>query len=151
MMKAGTSENVLRRVFRTALGLAALAGATLFSDLSVAEGPEDPVMITVENATAKVGEKTAIQAKIMPREGFRITEGYRNRIIELSAFDKGVEFDGEVVRGALQDGGLVFSVGVTPTKPGAHTINGLFRISFHNGQRMDMKSFPLIATVTGTE
>ena len=49
------------------------------------------------------------------------------------------------------DGKLVFEVGVTPTEPGAHPINGLMRVSFIDGNKSESKSIPLIATVTGTE
>jgi hypothetical protein len=134
-----------------ALGLAALVGAApggpSFADSRV------PFALEVENATAQVGQPTAVRATIIPPEGMKLTSVYRHRLIDLSAFeDRGVRFDDEVVIGTVEpDGKLVFEVGVTPTEPGAHAINGLMRVSFINGDRSESKSIPLIATVTGTE
>jgi hypothetical protein len=109
--------------------------------------------LEVENATAKVGEPTAVRAVIIPPDGATLASVYRHRLIDLSAFeDRGVEFDDEMVIGTVEpDGKLVFEVGVTPTEPGAHPINGLMRVSFINGNKSESKSIPLIATVTGTE
>ena len=45
----------------------------------------------------------------------------------------------------------MFEVGVTPTEPGEHPINGLMRVRFINGNKSESKSIPLIATVIGTE
>jgi hypothetical protein len=132
-----------------AVGLAALiglAGGPGFADSRV------PFALEVENATAKVGEPAVVRATIIPPEGMKLTSVYRHRLIELSAFeDRGVKFDDEVVIGTVQDGKLMFEVGVTPTEPGAHPINGLMRVSFINGNKSESKSIPLMATVTGTE
>ena len=134
-----------------ALGLAALVGIApggpSFADSRV------PFALEVENATARVGQPTAVRATIIPPEGMRLTSVYRHRLIDLSAFeDRGVQFADEVVIGTVQDDGrLVFEVGVTPTEPGAHPINGVMRVSFINGNKSESKSIPLIATVTGTE
>jgi hypothetical protein len=134
-----------------AVGLAALIalapGGPGFADSRV------PFALEVENATAKVGEPTVVRATIIPPEGMKLTSVYRHRIIDLSAFeDRGVEFDDEVVIGTVEeDGRLVFEVGVTPTEPGAHPINGVMRVSFINGNKSESKTIPLIATVTGTE
>ena len=134
-----------------AVGLAALTGLApggpSFADSRV------PFALKVENATAKVGEPTAVRAIVIPPEGIKLTSVYRHRLIDLSAFEnRGVEFDEEVVIGTVEDdGSLVFEVGVTPTEPGAHAINGLMRVSFINGNKSESKSIPLIATVTGTE
>ena len=134
-----------------AVGLAALTGLApggpSFADSRV------PFALKVENATAKVGEPTAVRAIVIPPEGIKLTSVYRHRLIDLSAFEnRGVEFDEEVVIGTVEDdGSLVFEVGVTPTEAGAHAINGLMRVSFINGNKSESKSIPLIATVTGTE
>ena len=134
-----------------ALGLAALIGTApggaSFADSRV------PFALEVENATAKVGEPTAVRATIIPPEGTKLTSVYRHRIIDLSAYeDRGVDFDDEVVIGTVEeDGRLVFEVGVTPTEPGAHPINGVMRVSFINGNKSESKTIPLMATVTGTE
>jgi hypothetical protein len=134
-----------------ALGLAVLVGIASsgpsFADARV------PFALEVENATAKVGQPTAVRATVIPPEGMKLSSVYRHRLIDLSAFeDRGVEFDDEVVIGTVEpDGKLVFEVGVTPTEPGAHPINGLMRVSFINGNKSESKSIPLIATVTGTE
>ena len=46
---------------------------------------------TIENPTVKIGESAVIVATISPREGYRITESYRHRIVNLSAPDASVE------------------------------------------------------------
>jgi hypothetical protein len=137
--------------------LCALAGATLIGVVSaealVAEevGFERPYLVNVENVSGKVGETTALVARLTISNGYKILDAYRNRVIELSSFDDGVDFAQKVVIGKIQNGDLVFVVGLTPTKPGVHPINGVFRVGYHNNDRMDMVSLPLIATVTGTE
>ncbi|MGH6895702.1 MAG: hypothetical protein ACREJ5_04040 [Geminicoccaceae bacterium] len=133
-----------------AAGLAALLGIAA-SGPTMADS-RVPFTLEVENATAKVGQPTAVRATITPPEGIRLTSVYRHRLIDLSVFeDHGVEFEDEVVIGAVEDGKLVFEVGVTPTEPGEHPINGLMRVSFINGNKSESKSIPLIAKVTGTE
>ena len=109
-------------------------------------------MINLENVAGKVGEKTKLVARLTLPDGYGILDGYRNRVVELSSYDDGVTFERPVVLGTVKNGGLEFVVGVTPTKPGPHPINGVFRVGyFDGGGRMDMVSMPLIATVTGTE
>ena len=134
-----------------ALGLAALVGSAAGGP-SVADS-RVPFALEVENASAKVGEPTAVRARVAPPEGTKLSSVYRHRLIELSAYgDRGVEFEDEVVIGTVQDdGSLLFEVGLTPTQPGEHPINGLMRVSFINGNKSESKSIPLIATVTGTE
>jgi hypothetical protein len=111
-----------------------------------------PYTLEIENATAKVGEPAVVRAIVIPPEGVKLTSVYRHRIIDLTALDDhGVKFDDEVVIGKVEDGRLVFEVGVTPTEPGPHPINGVMRVSFINGSTSESKSIPLIATVTGTE
>lgn len=136
----------LRRVLglSVVLGIAASGGA-LLADERV------PYTITVENATAKVGEPTAVKAVLTAPEGFKFTSVYRHRIIDLSAYDDGVTFARPVVTGKVEDGVLTFEVPVTPTKAGEHPINGLIRVSFLYGSTTESKSVPLMATVTGTE
>ena len=61
-------------------------------------------------------------------------------------------FDSPVVRGTVEDGALVFAVGVRPTKPGKHPINGVFRVGYIQGtNEMSMVSLRLIANVTGKD
>ena len=145
------TTTMLERRRSLVISVAVLAGIALASDASIAEDRGHPLVVSVENATAKVGAPTAIIAKVTVDEGWQVAPSYRNRIIELSSFDDGVEFEEEVVQGEVEEGSLVFGVGVTPTKPGTHAINGVFRVGYHNGQTMEMVSIPLIATVTGTE
>jgi hypothetical protein len=149
--EVGFEEVAMLRPTLVAAGLAALIGVAhvcpSFADSRV------PFALEVENATAKVGEPTVVRAVVIPPEGMKLASVYRHRLIELSAFeDRGVDFDDEVVIGTVEpDGSLVFEVGVTPTEPGAHPINGLMRVSFINGNKSESKSIPLMATVTGTE
>ena len=74
-------------------------------------------------------------------------------MIELSAAEQDlVTFDEGPVRGSVEkDNTLVFAVNVTPQKLGKHPINGIIRFSFHDDSSIDMKSVPLMTTVTGTE
>ena len=136
------------------VSLAVLAFAPL-SGLAIATETEDAVTVSVEDASAKVGDKTTIVAKVTPREGYKLAEEYRNRVSSLSAADNEVEFENKTVRGVMQDGSLVFKIRVTPKKPGTHAINGVLRFGFVNNldgdYHLDIKWAPLIATVTGTE
>jgi hypothetical protein len=134
-----------------ALGLAALLGTALCAP-TMADS-RVPFTLAVEDASAKVGEPTAVRATVAPPEGMKLSTAYRHRMIDLSAYeDRGVEFDDEVVIGTVQDdGSVMFEVGLTPTEPGEHPINGLMRVQFINGNKSESKSIPLIATVTGTE
>jgi hypothetical protein len=134
-----------------ALGLAALLGTALCAP-TMADS-RVPFTLAVENASAKVGEPTAVRATVAPPEGMKLSSAYRHRLIELSAYeDRGVDFEDEVVIGTVQDdGSIVFEVGLTPTEPGEHPINGVMRVQFINGNKSESKSIPLMATVTGTE
>jgi hypothetical protein len=137
-------SSVAAAAMTVALGLASTAPASADSRV--------PFTLEVENASAKVGQPAAVRATITPPEGMKLTSVYRHRLIDLSAYeDRGVEFDDEVVIGKVEDGKLVFEVGVTPTEPGEHPINGLMRVGFINDNKSESKSIPLIATVTGTE
>lgn len=107
-------------------------------------------VITVQNASTRVGEKGVIVAKISMREGFRITDSYRHRIIKLSPSD-GVALERAIVPGSIQDGSIVFTVGVTPKNAGTHRVHGVFRFSYHNGSEVGIRAAPFAATVTATE
>ena len=63
----------------------------------------------------------------------------------------GVAFDQETVPAAIEEGTLLFAVGLRVTKPGKHPINGLFRVGYLHTDEIAMVSLRLIATVTGTE
>ena len=134
---------VTRRVSRLAVAVVALTGV-------VCADAQSSFVISVQNASARVGEKAVIVAKISMGDGFRLTDSYRHRIIRLAAPD-GVEFERETVRGSVQDGSIVFTVGVTPKSAGTHTVHGVFRFSYHNGGELDIRAAPFEATVTATE
>jgi hypothetical protein len=115
---------------------------------------EEPAAYAIEvnDVTAKVGEHAVMHVTLRVRDGYRILESYRNRVIKLSVEDDGVAFDQEVVPATAEEGALLFAVGFRATKPGKHPINGLFRVGYIRGAgEMAMVSLPLIATVTGTE
>jgi hypothetical protein len=136
---------------RMALAAALLAAAGLAVPGGAAE-KDEAYALEVENASAKVGQPTEVKATLTTLKGHKVSKGYRNRLIELSAQDEGVAFDEPVVVGTLEsDTSVGFEVGVTPTRPGTHVINGIFRFGFHNNGRLNMISIPLIATVEGTE
>ncbi len=135
----------------------ALGGAALIAVGSTGSWAEDsgfarPYVVNLENVSGKVGQKTALVARLTLPEGYGILDTYRNRVGQLSSYDDGVAFEQQVVIGTVKNNALEFVVGLTPTKPGPHPINGVFRVGyFNNDGRMDMVSLPLIATVTGTE
>jgi hypothetical protein len=134
---------VARRVTRLALALAGLTWA-------VSADAGSSFVISVQNASARVGEKAVIVATISMGEGFTITDSYRHRIIKLSA-SNGVELEREVVSGSVQNGTIVFTVRATPKSAGTHTVHGVFRFSYHNGGELDIRAAPFEATVTATE
>jgi hypothetical protein len=118
-------------------------------DPSRAAERDEPFVIRIENAEGKVDEKAIIVATITTREGFRITESYRHRIVELAA-SEGVEIPADVVPGSVRDGRVGFLVPVTPRRPGTHSVTGLFRFSYHDGRQLEITSAPFEATVTAT-
>ena len=85
-------------------------------------------VVDITDVTAKVGAHEVLHATLKIRDGYRILQAYNNRIMELSSLDDGVAFDSPVVRATVEDGALVFAVGLRPTKPGTHPINGIFRV-----------------------
>ena len=107
--------------------------------------------VSIENPTVKRGSTAVIVATIAPREGFRITESYRHRIVNLSSADGGVELARKVVRGSVTDGTVVFRVEAVPKTAGPHLIVGVFRFSVNNGERLDIKAAPFESTVTATD
>jgi hypothetical protein len=136
---------------------ARLAGAALvLATLGLAGQPgaaADPAPYTLEvqDASAKVGEPGVLKATLRFNEGYRLLAHYNNRLSRLSSFDEGVSFDQEVVKPSTDGEALVFNVAVTPTKPGSHPINGVFRIGYvEGGDTMRMVSVPLMAKVVGT-
>jgi hypothetical protein len=128
-----------------------IALATLSPSRAAAE-ESSAYAVDVSDVTAKVGAREVLHATLKIRDGYRILQSYNNRIIELSSLDDGVAFDSPVVRATVEDGALVFAVGVRPTKPGKHPINGIFRVGYIEGtSEMAMVSVRLIANITGTE
>ena len=108
--------------------------------------------VEVTDVSARVGEPAVLHATLRIRDGYRVLEGYNNRVIELSSFDDGVAFERRVVRGTIQEGRLDFAIGVRATKPGRHPINGYFRVGYiHGTDELAMVSLRLIANVNGTE
>ncbi len=116
---------------------------------------DDGVRISVENATAKVGDAAEVIARVQAKPGYQIAANYRNAVIMLSAEDKAVSFPSKRVRATVEDGVLVFKVPVVPQRAGPHPINGVLRFAFvgeSDGKtQLDIKSAPLIATVTGQD
>jgi len=106
--------------------------------------------VKIDNPTVKRGSTAVIVATISAREGFRIAEAYRHRIVNLSG-DDGVDVARRVVIGAVTDGSVVFRVEVVPKTAGPHVIVGVFRFSVTNGERLDIKAAPFESTVTATD
>ena len=120
-----------------ALGIAALIGMAP-NGASIADS-RVPFALEVENAAAKVGEPTAVRATIRSARGHEAHERLsppRHRSLGIRGSWRRVR--DEVVIGTVEDGGsLVFEIGVTPTEPGAHPINGVMRVSFINGNKSE--------------
>jgi len=147
-------RSVSRLIRLSSLSLvAALATAPASLGFEPARADESPAYaVEVSDLSAKVGEPAVLHATLRVRDGYRVLKGYNNRVIELSSFDDGVEFDRRVVRGTVQQGTLDFAIGVRATKPGRHPINGYFRVGYiHDPDELAMVSLPLIANVNGTE
>ena len=107
--------------------------------------------VSVDNPTVKRGSTAVIVATISARDGFRITESYRHRIVNLSSADGDVDVARKVVRGAVAGGTVVFRVEVVPKTLGPHLVVGVFRFSVNNGARLDIKAAPFESTVTATD
>jgi hypothetical protein len=135
------------------LSIGTLVGA-LNAPAAMAQAVEPPDAYKVEfsDVSAKVGQHVVMQITLKPHEGYRVLQHYTNHLSRFSSLDNGVAFDDDSVPGAVQNNTLVFRVGVTPTKPGKHPINGVFRVGYiENSESMWMISVPLIANVTGTQ
>jgi hypothetical protein len=128
------------------LGLHAARGAPP----ALADDPL-PYKVEVSDITAKVGEHAVLHATVRLRDGYRLLEAYNNRVMQLSSWDDGVAFEHKAVDASIRDGALDFAIGLRPTKPGKHPINGVLRFGYINGDTMMMISVPLIANVTGTK
>ena len=142
----------LIRFFCLAL-IAALAIGRTSLGFEQARADESPSYVEeVNDVSAKVGEPAVLHATLHIRDGYRVLQGYNNRVIELSSFDDGVVFERPVVRGTVQEGGLDFAIGLRATKPGRHPINGYFRVGYiHAPDEFAMVSLRLIANVNATE
>jgi hypothetical protein len=151
-MRYPRTTSVITR-FRTLALVAAISPTLALAAPPQAGAEESPAyVVEVHDVTATVGAHETMRATLKTRDGFRVLQSYNNRIIELSSLDDGVAFDSRVVRATVEDGALVFAVGVRPTKPGNHPINGVFRVGYIEGEgAMSMVSLKLIASVTGTE
>jgi hypothetical protein len=151
-MQHARSATVLTRLLR--LGPAAAVAVVLAAGAGTPAAADEPRAYTVEvqDVTAKVGEHAVMRVTLRLRDGYRILEGYNNRVIQFSSFDDGVVFERKMVAGTVQNGTLVFAIDVRPTKPGRHPINGLFRVGYiEDPGEMSMISVPLIANVIGAE
>jgi uncharacterized protein (DUF58 family) len=140
------------RAVRLVLAVAALAGLAFVAAPADA-ARERPLEVQAEDVSAKVGEKATLTATVKVKDGHQFLSVYRHRLGRLSSADDGVEFGDRSTLGTVdKDGDVVFTLDVTPTKPGPHPVNGVFRIGYHNGKgEMNMVSMPLMITVTGTE
>ncbi len=142
---------------RRVLLQAAVAGLLTLSTTGVAlaADTDEAVDVSIQDVAAKVGESAFVMVKIVPHAGFEIASNARNRISQLTANENGVEFGNKFVRGTLDGNALFFKVPVVPKRAGPTAINGIVRFAFvseSEGQRrLDIKTVPLMATVTGTQ
>ena len=151
MQHAPTNSILARLRVCAIIAAIATALATRICGPAVAEEPA-AYSVEVSDITAKVGEPAVMRATLRIRDGYRILNAYNNRVIELSSFDDGVAFERRMVPATVQEGALVFGIGLRATKPGKHPINGIFRVGYIYGtDEMAMVSVRLIANVIGTE
>lgn len=145
----------LRAGMALAVLLAVLPGGA--SAVASQEVDGTPVSVAVAEVKGPVGEPAELVARLTIKDGYEFIEPLPrgNRVIELSSADDGVSFARRVFRGRLEDNTITFRLGVTPTKPGSHPINGVFRVSYvvhtDTEHRLMHVSLPLISTVVGTE
>jgi hypothetical protein len=79
---------------------AALATSPASPGFEQAQADESPAyVVEVTDVSSKVGEPAVLHATLRIRDGYRVLQGYNNRVIELSSFDDGVAFERRVVRG----------------------------------------------------
>jgi hypothetical protein len=138
---------------RSALSAALLVGLVLAQRAPALAGQTYAgYTIEVSDVTAHVGQKVAMRITLRPCGGCRILEAYANRLSRFSSLDGKVDFDRPSVDPTVEGDSLLFIVVVTPTAPGRHPINGVFRVGYIDGpSTMNMVSLPLIAAVVGTE
>src|SRR5262245_7957487 len=132
-MQRARSATILTRFRASALSAAVLTGLTAVATSRAVAEESHPYIVEVSDVTAKVGEHAVMLATLRFRDGYTILEAYNNRVMQLSSFDNGVAFESKVVDAAVRDGALVFAVGLQPTKPGKHPINGVFRFGYIEG------------------
>ena len=130
--------------------LVVVAAAVIIAAAAARADSVQAFAVSIDNPTVKLGTRAVIVATISARDGYRITESYRHRIIDLAATDGGVEVGRKVVRGSVTDGNVVFRVEVVPKTVGPHLVIGVFRFSINNGERLDIRAAPFEATVTAT-
>ncbi len=126
---------------------------------AAAAGAEEngPIRVEVGEAKGPVGKPTELLARLTIEKGYRFIEPppRGNRVIELSSGDQSVQFARRVFRGTTEDDAVTFRLLVTPTKPGEHPINGVFRVSYvtevGDSYHLRHVSLPMITSVTGTE
>lgn len=137
---------------RFAFAAVLLAGFVLSRTDPAPAAQTYPYIVDVSDVTARVGEHAIMRITLRPRAGYRVLEAYTNRLSRFSSLDGDVAFDRPAVDGKEQDGVLVFVVGLTPTAPGRHPINGVFRVGcIEEPDAMHMISVPLIANVIGKD
>jgi hypothetical protein len=148
-----TRSAALPKRFRIPVLMSAILAASMVSaGRPVAADEQRPYTVEVHDVTAKVGEHAVMRVTLRPWKDYRILEAYNNRLGQFSSFDDGVAFERKTVRGTIQNGALVFTIDVQPTKPGKHPINGVFRVGYiENEDAMSMISVPLIASVIGSD
>ncbi len=140
------NEMHLKRRAILALGLL----SPVFS-ISRADESANAVELVLSSTTVKVGEETALIAKLTPRDGVTIASNYRNKVSELSALRDGVSFPSHVVRGVVKDRSLLFTIPIVARSAGEHPINGVIRFGYVHEygtkSALEVRSLPLIATV----
>lgn len=149
-MRPGLISAATHAGLATLLIVGAHAGAARGSLPRLQSGPAEPqpFTLTLENPRVDVGSIGVVLVSIRPAAGLRCNSEYPHQIQRLAA-SEGAELTQNSVRGGVQDGAIVFEVGVKPRRRGRHAVTGLIRFSVCSDNVCHIKKVPLEATVTG--
>ncbi len=103
--------------------------------------------VNVSKAKAKVGSETTINVTVSAGDGFKCNDKYPHKIKDISGANVKAP---SKVKGSASKRSISYSIPVTPTKAGSHTLSGQIRFSVCNENECKIKKVPLSATVTGT-
>jgi hypothetical protein len=104
--------------------------------------------VSVQNATGKVGEAATIVVTVKAGSGYKANSKYPHKIKKLTA--SGASVPAGSVKGSVEGKNVTFSIPVTPTASGTHSVSGEIRFSVCNDSQCLIKKAALSATVTAS-